>query len=64
MDTIKEKFIVDENGNKVEVVLSIDDYNRILAEIEEKEEIKAYDKAKSEDDEMLPFDSAMKEIAL
>jgi len=64
MESTKEKFIVDGSGKKLEVILSINEYDRLLAEIEEKEEIKAYDNAKSSDDELIPFDIAMKEIGL
>lgn len=60
----KEKFVLDENGNKIEVILSYDYYRLLLAEIEEKEELKAYDNAKSKNDEILDFDTAMNEIGL
>jgi hypothetical protein len=60
----KEKFVLDENGNKIEVILSYDYYKSLLSEIEEKEELKAYDKAKSKNDEILDFDAAMIEIGL
>jgi hypothetical protein len=60
----KEKFVLDENGNKIEVILSYDYYKSLLAEIEDKEELKAYDNAKSKNDEILDFDTAMNEIGL
>ena len=60
----EEKDILDEKGNKVEVILSYDYYKSLLAEIEEKEELKAFDKAKSDNDEVLDFDPAINEIGL
>ncbi len=64
MYSVKENFIIDESGNKTAVVLSIEDYRHLLDELEELEEIKMYDMAKSKDDEVIPFDTAMKEIGL
>jgi hypothetical protein len=64
MNSIKEKFIVDEEGNKTEVILSIDDYRILLEKLEELEELSIYDKIKSSPQEILPFDDAMKEIGL
>ncbi|TAL67708.1 MAG: hypothetical protein EPN82_13740 [Bacteroidetes bacterium] len=61
---MKEKFIVDENGNRTDVVLPIKDYEKLLNELEEIEEVKAYDNAKIKNDEVLPFEDAMKEIGL
>jgi hypothetical protein len=59
---IKEKFITDEKGRKVSVIISIKDYNELLDKVEELEDIKLFDKLKSEDDELIPFDQAVKEI--
>ena len=64
MHPVKERFIVDETGNKLGVILSINDYEKLLAELEEQEEIRAYDKAKSMNDELIPFETAIKEIGL
>ncbi len=59
---IKEKFIVDENGNQVSVVLDIADYHRLLEEMEELADIIAYLKAKALGDEFIPFEQAIAEI--
>jgi hypothetical protein len=64
MYEIKENYIVDDKGNKTGVILSIRDYENLLAELEELEEIKAYDQAKAASDEALPFDKALEEIGL
>lgn len=64
MEQLKEKYVIDENGNKTEVILSIEAYKKLLQELEELEELKLYDEAKSRENEILPFDEAMKEIGL
>ena len=62
MGALKLQFIKDEKGKKVAVLLPIDDYNSMLEQFEELEEIKAYDVAEASDDEVIPFEQAIKEI--
>jgi hypothetical protein len=57
-----KKFVTDRRGQKIGVVLSIEDYKKILADIEELESIRAYDAAKASGDEAIPFQKAMQEI--
>ena len=58
----KEKYMVDKDGNRIGVVLDIEAYNKILEDLEELESIRAYDAAKSADDEAIPFEQAIDEI--
>ena len=51
MITLKERFIVDENGQRVGVLLDIEDYRQLLEALEELEAIRAYDAAKASGDE-------------
>lgn len=53
---------MDEKGNKVSVVLDIDEYRRIVAELEELESIRAYDAAKGSGEEAIPLEDAIAEI--
>lgn len=62
MTRVKERFVVDEQGNKTEVVLSIEDYERILEELEELEAVRAFDAAKASGDEAVPAEQAFAEI--
>ena len=62
MITLKEHFIVDENGQRVGVLLDIEDYRQLLAEVEELEAIRAYDAAKASGDEAIPLEQALAEI--
>ena len=58
----KERFIVDENGQRIGVLLNIEDYQKLLEELEELEAIRAYDAAKASGDEVLPLEQALAEI--
>ena len=58
----KERFIVDENGQRVGVLLDIEDYQRLLEALEELEAIRVYDAANASGDEVLPLEQALAEI--
>ena len=57
-----ERYLVDEKGERVAVLLGIEEYQKLLREIEELEAIRAYDAAKASKDEAVPFDQAVREI--
>lgn len=60
------RYVVDKNGERVEVILTIKDFEHLLEELEELEDIRAYDEAKleieREGDEAIPLEQAMREI--
>lgn len=62
MKPLDEKFVVDEKGKRVGVILTIEDYRKILEELEELESIRAFDEAKASGGEAIPFEQAIKEI--
>jgi len=62
MANVKERYLVDDNGNRIGVVIDIEDYQRLLQEIEELESIRAYDAAKASGDEAIPFEQAVAKI--
>ncbi len=62
MGALRQQFIEDSQGHRIAVLLPIDQYNSMLEQLEEVEDIKAYDAAKTSDDEIVPFDQAIKEI--
>lgn len=62
MIKINEKFLVNQSGKKVGVFMDIKAYRELLYELEELDEIRAYDVAKASSDERIPFDQAIKEI--
>ncbi len=58
----KERFLVDSEGNRIGVLLDIADYERIVEELEELDDIRAYDQAKSTKNEFIPFRKAVDDI--
>ncbi len=62
MPTVNEGYVVDENGARVGVILPMEEYRKLMEELEELESIRAYDAAKSSGDEAVPFDQAVREI--
>lgn len=60
------RYVVDENGKRVSVILPVEEYERMVEELEELEDIRAYDEAKaaleSGEDEAIPLEQAMREI--
>jgi hypothetical protein len=61
-DTSQRKFCRRCKGNRVGVFLPIKDYNKLLEELEELDDIKAYDKAVSRKQEFIPLNLALKQI--
>lgn len=59
---MKTQFITDDKGNKVGVILSIKDYERLMDEVDEAHTVRMYDKAKSEKLSFRPFEEAIKDI--
>ena len=62
MPTVNEGYVVDEDGARVGVILPMEEYRKLMEELEELESIRAYDAAKSSGDEAIPFDQAVREI--
>lgn len=62
MPIIRERYIVDEKGVRVGVVLDLEDYHRLLEELEELESVRAFDAAKASGDEAIPFERAVAEL--
>ena len=58
----KERYVVDEEGHRVGVILDLAEYRKIIEELEELESIRAYDAAKASGDEAIPFEQAVDEI--
>lgn len=56
------KFLVDAEGNRVGVVLGMEEYEKLMADLEALESIRAYDAAKAAGDEAIPFEKAVDEI--
>jgi len=60
---VHPEYIVDENLNKKSVVIPYAEWKEMVEEIEELNNIRAYDRAKQDvEDELVPFDEAIMEI--
>ena len=62
MDAHEERYLVDKNGNRVSIVLDIEAYQKLLADLEELESIRAFDQAKASLETPIPFEQAVTEI--
>lgn len=61
MITVHPQYIKDAEGNKSLVVLSAKEFDALMEELEDLEDIKLYDEAKKEDDgEGIPFSEYLK----
>ena len=59
MQTISEQYIADAQCQRLSVVVEFDYYQKLLARLEELEEIYAFDLAEESQDEAIPFDQAI-----
>lgn len=59
---MRTQFVTDEQGEKIAVVLPIKEYNKMVDDLEELEDIKRYDAAKDSKQEFIDADLAFKEI--
>jgi PHD/YefM family antitoxin component YafN of YafNO toxin-antitoxin module len=47
---MKTQFVTDDHGKKLAVILPIEDYEKMVEELEDLEDVRLYDEAKKEDD--------------
>jgi len=59
---IHQDYLIDENGNKKAVVVPFSEWQKIKEALEELDDIRAYDQAKSKSSEPIPFDEAVQQI--
>lgn len=62
MLTINPKYITDENGKKISVVLPIKEFNELMAQLEELQDIRSYDRAKEVNEPSIPIEKAFEII--
>lgn len=58
MTSLSPQYITDESGKKLSVVLSIEEYEALLEELEELEDIRLFDEGKQEKGASLSLDEA------
>lgn len=59
MDLVKPRYLVDEHQTPTDVILTIEEWRRI---VEELEELRAYDAAVPEKQVTIPLDTVMSEV--
>lgn len=62
MSQIHREYLTDENGNKKAVVIPLAEWHKIIEALEELDDIKAYDKAKSVNSEPVSFEEVVQQI--
>ncbi len=62
MLTVHPQYITDHAGKKISVVLPMKDFEAIMEELEELEDIKLYDEAKKSNEPSIPINDAFKMI--
>jgi len=62
MITLVPQYITDIQGNKISVILPVKDYECLLEEMENREDVKLYDEAKSSKQEYLPAEEVFRSI--
>lgn len=62
MVSLSENFVIDKKGHKLGVFLDIKTYKHMVDELEELDDIRAFDEAKAVKDEAIPFEKAVREI--
>jgi PHD/YefM family antitoxin component YafN of YafNO toxin-antitoxin module len=63
---MEARYIVDENGKRTGVILSVEEYERIIEALEDLEDVRLYDEANAAlqrgESEVVPLEQAMREI--
>lgn len=59
---MRTQFVTDDHGKKLAVILPINEYNKMVDDLEELEDIKLYDAAKKGKQEFIDAEEAFKEI--
>ncbi len=56
------RWVVDDSGKRVAVVIDLETYQRLLADLEELEAVRAFDAAKASREPALPFEEVVRKI--
>ena len=62
MIKVNPEYLVDKDKKAKAIVIPISEWEKILEDLEELDDIRAYDIAKSENDESIDFETAVKQI--
>ncbi len=56
------RFLTNEKGERLAVVIEIEEYEKLLEELEDLQDIRAFDEAKASGETPIPLDQALDEI--
>lgn len=59
---MKTQYVTDEDGNTIAVILPIKEYKKLIDDLDERKNIKAYDKAKNRKQQFMTAEEAFSEI--
>ena len=62
MVTVHPQYVVDENQHRRAVLLPVAEWQKVVEELEELDDIRAYDQAKEFPGESISFEQAVREI--
>ena len=62
MVTVHPEYVVDEKQQRKAVLLPVAEWERIVEELEELDDIRAFDRAKAGPQDSVPFEQAVREI--
>lgn len=62
MVSLHPQYIVDDTQTQQAVIINIKEWENIMEKLEMLDDIEAYDKAKKQQDTIIPFEQAVKEI--
>ncbi len=62
MIKVHPEYVVDEKKNPKSVILRVSEWQRVVEDLEELNDIRTYDKAKTDHQDAIPFEQAVREI--
>jgi hypothetical protein len=62
MVKLHPEYVVDDRQKRKSVILPVAEWERVVEELEELDDIRAYDKAKAGPQDALPLEQAVREI--
>ncbi|MFO8090243.1 MAG: hypothetical protein R6U13_10435 [Desulfatiglandaceae bacterium] len=62
MVSVHPEFVVDKEKRTKAVILPVSEWKQLMEDLEELDDIRAYDHAKAESDDSIPFEQAVREI--
>lgn len=59
---METQYITNKKGKKVAVIVPLKEYNKLMEELEELEDIRLFDEAQKEKSEGIPMEEAFKQL--